>query len=280
MLIDFDENLNNISSIEVIVEEGYSPGKRYGHSMVYFKNILYLFGGFNEKKEILNDFWSLNFEKTPFNWTRINPLGKIPMARIYHSMNLFKYYHNEEIIVIFGGRDSEGKSLSDIFGIKRNKNYWEFCYFSSKESSLKLLKYTPLVARKTHQNFNKKSIEPPKCIHHRSVFIGPFLFVTGGEKQSENEFDLNVFSMISMKWFQLAKVNLYRHSIFEYLNIKNAEEYDIFLYAYGGLNSESDKFSDDFIKYDVIELFSGIEILNNELDEYVNNYVNFMKDKK
>lgn len=46
---------------------GSTPGRRYGHSMVFIKPFLVVFGG-NTGSEPVNDAWSLNLEKSPFNW--------------------------------------------------------------------------------------------------------------------------------------------------------------------------------------------------------------------
>lgn len=250
--------------------------------MVYYCHKLFLFGGINENKEILNDFWSLDFKRSPLIWEKIIPLGKLPAQRIYHSMNLYKYYHDEEIIIIFGGRDKDSNSLSDIFGIKNNKSNWEFCDFQENKN-IKKSKNFPLNFKKSKIKFDYPIKDHSlKSVHHRSIIIGPFLFVTGGEKNSEenNIWNLNVFSMKSMKWYFLGNLNLYRHSIFEYQNIKSIEDYDIFIYAFGGLNSETNEFNKDLIKIDVIELFSKDETLNNELDDYVNSYVSYKKEKE
>lgn len=100
--------------------------------MIYLIPTLILFGGCKEN-EILNDFWILYTDKTPFKWIKVSPIGESPKPRVYHTANLFKYYHNEEMIVIFGGRDKSNNSLSDIVGIKKNlNNEWEWCYFYDK----------------------------------------------------------------------------------------------------------------------------------------------------
>lgn len=49
---------------------GSTPGRRYGHSMVFIKPFLVVFGG-NTGSEPVNDTWSLNLEKAPYNWLKL-----------------------------------------------------------------------------------------------------------------------------------------------------------------------------------------------------------------
>lgn len=43
---------------------GATPGKRYGHTMVYSRPFLLVFGG-NTGTVAVNDVWILNIEKSP-----------------------------------------------------------------------------------------------------------------------------------------------------------------------------------------------------------------------
>lgn len=49
----------------VIPVSGQTPGKRYGHTMVFFKPFLIVFGG-NTGTVPVNDVWILNVEKAPY----------------------------------------------------------------------------------------------------------------------------------------------------------------------------------------------------------------------
>ena len=46
---------------------GKTPGRRYGHSIVFSKPFLIVFGG-NTGTEPVNDVWCLNVDKAPFSW--------------------------------------------------------------------------------------------------------------------------------------------------------------------------------------------------------------------
>jgi hypothetical protein len=53
---------------------GVTPGRRYGHTAVFQKPFLLIFGG-NIGAEAVNDIWSLNVERAPFSWSRIAVRG-------------------------------------------------------------------------------------------------------------------------------------------------------------------------------------------------------------
>lgn len=46
---------------------GKTPGRRYGHTIVFSKPYLLVFGG-NTVTELVNDVWCLNVDKAPFSW--------------------------------------------------------------------------------------------------------------------------------------------------------------------------------------------------------------------
>jgi protein phosphatase len=46
---------------------GNTPGRRYGHVMVYYKPFLLVHGG-NTGSEPTNDVWTINLDKAPYNW--------------------------------------------------------------------------------------------------------------------------------------------------------------------------------------------------------------------
>lgn len=52
-----------------VTSKNVTPGQRYGHTMVYNKPHLILFGG-NSANKVENDVWFINFQKGPFSWTR------------------------------------------------------------------------------------------------------------------------------------------------------------------------------------------------------------------
>ena len=58
-LLDLREGDNKAQWMNVHLEKGPTPGKRYGHSLVYYKPFFILFGG-NLNNEVANDVWIFN----------------------------------------------------------------------------------------------------------------------------------------------------------------------------------------------------------------------------
>lgn len=49
---------------------GRTPSRRYGHTIVFSKPYLIVFGG-NTGTEPVNDVWCLNVDKAPFTWEQL-----------------------------------------------------------------------------------------------------------------------------------------------------------------------------------------------------------------
>jgi protein phosphatase len=52
-----------------VSNKGVTPGQRYGHTMVFNKPFLVVFGG-NSGNRAENDVWLLNINKGPFQWQK------------------------------------------------------------------------------------------------------------------------------------------------------------------------------------------------------------------
>lgn len=50
---------------------GSTPGRRYGHSIIFSKPHLLVFGG-NTGAEPVNDVWCLSVERAPFSWNKLD----------------------------------------------------------------------------------------------------------------------------------------------------------------------------------------------------------------
>lgn len=85
---------------------GSTPGRRYGHTLVFSKPHLLLFGG-NTIKEAVNDVWCLSVEKAPFSWVKLDCGKDGPPARVYHSAALCSTGSATGMMVIFGGRTTD-----------------------------------------------------------------------------------------------------------------------------------------------------------------------------
>jgi protein phosphatase len=242
--------------------EGDTPGLRYGHTMVYIMPILILFGGSGES-EILNDIWIMSTDKTPFKWEKIDITTKVPLARVYHSANLYKVAGNSEMMIIFGGRCRQNNSLCDVMGIKKDtNNNWEWTDFSNLGG-------------------NESGKKPIGRHQQCSAFFGPFLFVVGGRAGGKESASFDVFSMNKYKWYRFGNINLFRHSIWVYNNIISEDKYEVYLYIYGGFDGDNNsQINPHLYRVNIVELFSNDETLKNELNDHISMILLIQRQKK
>lgn len=78
---------DEIAQWMVVPVVGQTPGRRYGHTIVFIKPYVLVFGG-NTGSEAVNDVWCLNVEVAPFSWSKLETTGKMPFVRVYHSAAL------------------------------------------------------------------------------------------------------------------------------------------------------------------------------------------------
>ena len=239
--------------------EGQTPGPRYGHSMVYIYPNLILFGGSsnagqNKKNIIMKDVWIFPTDKTPFNWIRLDTEGNsILTARLYHTACVYQKLNGEsEALVLFGGRDSQNVSLKDLCLLVRqkenNKEFYQWLYINPKNNDP----------------------QPISRHQHSATMFGPFLFVIGGRSSHSNYTTFDVFSFISNSWYRFGSVGLFRHTIWVYYNDSKQDEIELFLYIYGGFDSEHNpEINSKLFKINIFELFSKKENLKEELSEYL-----------
>lgn len=101
------------SEVEVT---GEAPKERYGHSLTFTNPFLILFGG-NTMNTSMNDVWCLNTNsKAPFQWSKLTIKGDLPIPRVYHSAAYCQSGAATGMIVIFGGRSGQNRSLNDTWG--------------------------------------------------------------------------------------------------------------------------------------------------------------------
>ena len=100
---------------------GSTPGRRYGHAIIFSKPQLLVFGG-NTGQEAVSDVWCLSVEKAPFSWTKLDCGGDQPPVRVYHSAALCSTGSATGMMVIFGGRTTDQSSLYDTWGLRRHRD--------------------------------------------------------------------------------------------------------------------------------------------------------------
>ena len=240
--------------------EGQTPGPRYGHSMVYIYPNLILFGGSsnagpNKKNIIMKDVWIFPTDKTPFNWIRLDTEGNsLVTARLYHTSCVYQKITGEsESLVLFGGRDSQNVSLKDL------------CLLTKQKGSAGKEAY-----QWTYINPSNNEVQPISRHQHSATMFGPFLFVIGGRSSHSSFTTFDVFSFLSNNWFRFGSVGLFRHTIWIYFNDSKPEEVELFLYIYGGFDSEHNpEINSKLFKINIFELFSKKENLKEELNEYL-----------
>ena len=240
--------------------DGPTPGPRYGHSMVYIYPNLILFGGSsnsgqNRKNVIMKDVWIFPTDKTPFNWIKLDTeSNSLLTARLYHTSCVYQKITGEsEALVLFGGRDAQNVSLKDLCLLVKqkdnNKEFYQWLYVTPKNS------------------------EPAPISRHQhsSTMFGPFLFVIGGRSSHTPNTTFDVFSFISNSWYRFGTVGLFRHTIWVYYNDTKQDEIELFLYIYGGFDSEHNpEINSKLFKINILELFSTNPTLKEELNGYLN----------
>lgn len=142
----------------VVPVVGSTPGRRYGHSLIYVKPHLLVFGG-NTGSEPVNDVWCLNVEKAPFSWTLLEIRGETPATRVYHSAALCQNGSAMGMMVIFGGRTGDQSALNDTWGLRRHRDgRWDW----------------------VRAPYKANSEIPVSRYQHTSLFIGSTMIIIGG----------------------------------------------------------------------------------------------------
>ncbi|KAK1938511.1 putative kelch repeat domain containing/Serine/threonine protein phosphatase protein [Babesia divergens] len=192
---------------------GRSPGRRYGHTMVFCKPNLIVIGG-NDGQQASNDVWFLNVEKSPFCWAEVAfpPSLKQPPKRVYHSADLCREGPAATMIVIFGGRSSDNKSLNDIWGLRQHRDStWDWM-----EAPVRFVAM------------------PEPRYQHSSCFVGTKLVIIGGRNDSDfnKPLSISAYDTETLEWFNMSAIHRFRHSSWEYGGQ---------IYVFGGFSHQTQK---------------------------------------
>lgn len=93
-----------------------APLARTGHTLVPYRNQLYLFGG-TDGDYHYNDSWSLDIASGV--WTELECIGYIPIPREGHAAAIV-----DDVVYVFGGRDVHGKDLGDLAAFRISNQRW------------------------------------------------------------------------------------------------------------------------------------------------------------
>jgi len=104
----FEDNYLTVSRVEY--PQTSSPVARRNHTLTNHQGRIFLFGGFDQSFNVLDDFWELEYTNCHFHpsWRHIRDLG--PLARHSHVS-----YSNGVNLCIAGGIGEEGYLFNDIW---------------------------------------------------------------------------------------------------------------------------------------------------------------------
>lgn len=230
-LLDMRPGEDNATWMTVPVV-GSTPGRRYGHTLVYIKPHLLVFGG-NTGSEPVNDVWCLNVEKAPFTWLKLEIKGDQPPTRVYHSASLCQTGSAMGMMVIFGGRTSDQSALNDTWGLRRHRDgRWDW----------------------VRAPYKAGSEEPVPRYQHSTLFIGATMVLIGGRTNQVGEtVPLEAYDTENSEWFKFPAVARFRHSSWNF---------DGDIYIHGGFEHETPNIpTDTIIKIDSLRLFSKYDHL-------------------
>jgi protein phosphatase len=240
------------------------PSRRYGHTMYFVNNQLFVFGGITkEKNRILNDLWILNLENKIqkviknipkiikitdefnltinenrehiFEWKQIQFFEKpMPSPRMYHSSGICKSGRAKGMIMFFGGRGENGNPLNDLWGLRKHKDgEWEW----------------------VAAPYSKKQI-PLKRYQHCAVFYSNYMVILGGlsdldKIDSVGGMPVEIFDCDKLEWCTNFTFNVFRGSSFVL---------DRYAFIYGGCNYDSPLDpTEKIVMFDIQDLCSNIQ---------------------
>jgi diadenosine tetraphosphatase ApaH/serine/threonine PP2A family protein phosphatase len=186
---------------------GVTPGRRYGHTLVYSKPNLIVFAG-NTGSETINDVWSLNVERSPFAWSKLE-VSSPPPARVYHASSLCSTGSAAGMMVTFGGRGLDQSALNDSWGLRKHRDgRWDWVKAPYKAS-----------------------LSPTHRYQHTTLFIDNFMLVVGGRTNTVGEsVPLEVYDTENSEWVRFNSVLRFRHT---------CVALDSSLYVHGGFEHET-----------------------------------------
>jgi len=206
---------------------GSTPGRRYGHTIIFSKPHLLVFGG-NTGQEPVNDVWCLSVEKAPFSWIKLDSGKEVPDVRVYHSAALCQTGSATGMMVVFGGRTSDQSSLNDSWGLRRHRDgRWDWVKAPYKSTTE----------------------QPTKRYQHSTLFLGPLMMVIGGRTNNVGEIvPFEVYDTESSEWFKFDSLQRFRHSCWGI---------DTSVYIHGGFEHETPNIPiNNISKIDAVKLFS------------------------
>lgn len=191
---------------------GTTPGRRYGHTMIFNKPLLIVFGG-NNGQQAECDIWILDVERSPFAWQEVTVIGKRgPLPRIYHSAEVCRDGPAAGMMVVFGGRTAENKSLKDTWGLRQHRDgRWDWVEAPTKRGP-----------------------PPEPRFQHSCTFVDSKLLIMGGRgPEVSKPLPTAVYDTETCEWHNIASVQRFRHSSWGMGGL---------LFSYGGFDHKNPTF--------------------------------------
>lgn len=188
---------------------GQTPGRRYGHTLVFNKPLLIVFGG-NNGEQAECDIWVLDVERQPFQWNEVTVIHtRCPLPRVYHSAEVCRDGPASGMMVVFGGRTSDNRSLKDTWGLRQHRDgRWDWVEAPTKRGSA-----------------------PEPRFQHSAIFLNSKLLIVGGRGSDVNKpLPTAVYDTETCEWRNLASVHRFRHSCWGM---------GLLLFSYGGFDHKS-----------------------------------------
>ncbi len=235
-LLDLKNGEQNAEWIIVPVR-GQTPGRRYGHSLVFLKPYLILFAG-NYGNEAVNDVWIFNSESQPLQWSKLEIQGELPPTRVYHTAAVCNFGFANGMMVIFGGRKKDGNVLNDMWGLRRHRNgSWDWTKAPYKGN-------------------------PKDRLQHSSLFCGNFFLNIGGRSGTEGDsLPIEIYDTETSEWHSFLYYKRFRHASFIV---------ETTLYIHGGLEDEKHNNPAKVLnEINLFDVFLQDTVMTNKLKNYV-----------
>ena len=220
----------NAATWNVVPVIGTTPGRRYGHTIVFNRPHLIVFGG-NTGTEAVADVWILNVDRSPFSWSKPELPGECPAPRVYHSAALCQTGAANGMMVIFGGRTNDQSALNDTWGLRRHRDgRWDW----------------------TRAPYRPNTTVPVARYQHSSTFVGASMVVVGGRTNTVGEsVPLDVYETETSEWHRFQPILRFRHAC-----VKQEST----IYIHGGFEHETPNVPTSVVlRLDTNRLFPGAQ---------------------
>ena len=234
-----------------IITKNNGPGKRYGHTLNYLNPFFILFGG-SYNNQLLNDVWIIDIKSQNPNWILIDFKNDlIPSPRLYQTSGFCDNEDLKNMMIVFGGRDSNENPLNDIwFLIHHRDGTWNWKKAPITDNELLKPRY-----------------------NHSVVFDDTLMIIIGGRghRKQINLLPIQVYDISKNDIFNFRGVGINRHCSFIF---------NKYIYLFGGFydNNQIQPIG-NLSKISLEYLFKNSPLsklieINNNNDNKNNNYEN------